>query len=85
MNRFTVVWSPNEVERLTEIWMQSSDRGAVAIAADQIDRRLRDDPTRYAEPVHEGLWGLNQPPLRVLFSVSEDDRRVEVVLVETAE
>lgn len=82
MSRFTVVWSPNEVQRLTEIWIQSQDRAAVSAAAGRIDRVLRDNPTGRAVPVHEGLWGLNEPPLRVLFSIEDDDRRVEVVLVE---
>jgi hypothetical protein len=46
MNRFTVVWSPNELQRLTEIWLQSPDRAAMTAAAAQIERLLRHDPTR---------------------------------------
>jgi hypothetical protein len=82
MTRFTAVWSPNIIAALADIWLNSSDRAAVTLAAAEIERLLRDDPMLHGVPVKEGLWGLSKPPLRVLFTINEADRLVEVVLVK---
>jgi plasmid stabilization system protein ParE len=85
MTRFTVTWSRDAQADLAEIWLSAGDRAAVTIAAAQIESFLRTDPILNGTEAKEGLWGLSQPPLRVLFTVYEADRLVEVVLVKTIE
>jgi hypothetical protein len=84
MIRFTVVWRRHTLADLASTWLNSSDRSAVTIAAAQIERLLRADPTHSATEVSEGLWGLSRPPLRILFTVNEADRLVEVVMIRIA-
>lgn len=81
MNRYTVVWLKSAEDELVELWIASSDRSAVAAAIHEIDRQLTIDPIRNGVPVAEGLRALNVPPVRVLYSVSHDDRIVEVTVV----
>ncbi len=83
MNRFTVVWVKSAEDDLAELWIASNDRNVVAAATLEIDRQLTTQPRLKGEAVSEGLRALNVPPLRVLFSVTDDDRLVEVSVVRS--
>jgi hypothetical protein len=61
--------------------MAAADRGAVAAAANAIDIELSEDAGLKGIDLSEGLRILFAPPLRVLFTVREDDRVVEVLWV----
>jgi hypothetical protein len=77
---FTVIWLPGPLAALAQIWVQASDRQAVADAADEIDRRLR----RVSVPAGAAsgaVYRLHVAPLEVVYSVSLADQRVEVSLV----
>ncbi len=76
--KFTLVWSPRALEQLTEIWLDASDRSDVTSSTNEIDRRLRRNPTTQGEPWHEGYWELSVPPLTVIFEVREADCIVEI-------
>jgi hypothetical protein len=68
----TVTWDPGAVNDLADIWNQATDRQAVADAADEIDRVLRD----FADTVGESLGAnrrLRVGPLEVHYTVSPDD------------
>jgi hypothetical protein len=79
--RYTVVWVPAAQNRLADLWVQALDRAAVSAASDEIDRLLRDDPDQKGQPLGRNR-GLTVAPLSVLFTVSPDDRLVEVVQVD---
>lgn len=81
MTRYTVVWEEDIKSDLARIWLNSSQRSAVAIASDAIDRELAEEARVKGTIVTEGLRALTKPPLRVLFAVRGDDRIVEVVRV----
>lgn len=81
MTRFTVVWRPETLADLADIWLDADDRESVTRAAAEIDLRLRDDPANQGTQAHEGLWNLNETPLRVLFTMIQADRVVEIVMV----
>jgi hypothetical protein len=51
MTRFTVVWSPDAITALAGIWLNSSDRAAVTLAAANIERLLHNDPMLHGVPV----------------------------------
>ena len=59
----------------------STNRAAVTAAAHFIDVELSQDATTKGTMVAEGLRALLAPPLRVLFTVNEGNRMVEVVLI----
>ena len=76
--RFTVVWLQDARDELTERWLASTDRDAVTRAAHRIDQELSIDPMQRGTPLAEGLRKLDVPPLRVYFSVRDQDRIVEI-------
>ncbi len=81
MTRYTVVWVQSVEDELVEIWLAAEDRNAVTFATHSVDRELGTQADSKGEDLAEGLRSLNVPPLRVIFTVSKDDRLVEVVRV----
>ena len=81
MTRYTVVWVRSVEDELVEIWLADNDRNAITSATHAIDRELGVDADSKGEDLAEGLRSINIPPLRVIFTVSTDDRLVEVVRV----
>jgi hypothetical protein len=81
MTRYTVVWDSAAQDELAEIWMSAANHLAVTAAAHFIDSELSQDALSKGMEITEGLRALLAPPLRVLFTVNEGDRIVEVVLI----
>ena len=81
MNRFTVVWTKEAIEQLAETWLVAADREKIASVAESIDLELAVDPYWKSLEISEGIRALVLPPLRILFSVSVEDRRVEVARI----
>jgi hypothetical protein len=81
MSRYTVVWLESAQDELAELWTIARDRNAVTAAAHIIDVELSHDAATKGVEVSEGLRALSAPPLRILFTVDEGDRLVEVVRV----
>lgn len=81
MMRFTVVWWNTARDELTELWLAGPDRAAIAMAADEIDRELRDRAMAWAGKSAEEPYFINVSMLRAYFSISESDRLVEVFKV----
>lgn len=79
--RYTVIWLKDAEIELTEIWNDTRDRKEVSKASREIDRLLANDAGRRGKPLQEGLRALDIAPLRVIFSVKEEDRIVEVAFV----
>ena len=81
MTRYTVVWHRSTQDELAEIWTIARDRNAVTAAAHIIDVELSHDAATKGVEVSEGLRAFFAPPLRILFTVDEGERLVEVVRV----
>lgn len=79
--RHIVVWTESARDELARLWVNASDRSALAAAANRIDAQPRHDPDRKGTDVAEGLRALFEPPLKVLFEVRAPDRVVEVLRV----
>jgi hypothetical protein len=79
---YAVDWAPDALSALAAAWMQAPDRQAVTAAQARIDQRLATDPLGNSTPVSEGLYAINEPPLRALFEVSISLHQVRVVSVE---
>jgi hypothetical protein len=61
--------------------MSAQDRNSVTAAAHRVDIELAVDAEFKGVQVSEGLRGFISAPLRVLFTVNDGDRIVEVVRV----
>lgn len=81
MTRYTVIWVESAQNELAELWLNASDRNAVTTAANAIDQELGEDAPTKGTELSEGLRCLFSPPLKVIFTVREDDRIVEVLRV----
>jgi len=84
MTRYTVVWHDDAQNQLAEIWLNTTDRQSVTLAANATDRRLADDADTKGVAVEGGLRQVVLPPLRLLFAVSEGDRTVRILDVSSA-
>jgi len=84
MKSYTVIWDPDAKQDLASRWLDALDRKAVTQAANRIDRTLQSQPREAGFPIVEGLRGLIDGPLRVLYSIREDDKIVEVHSVKSA-
>jgi hypothetical protein len=83
MTVFTVTWRGTTDARLAELWLNAPDRKTVTATANEIDRLLRTDPHRCGRKFSDQLYEWVYPPLVVLYRVSEPDRLVEVMDVDT--
>ncbi len=82
MTRFTVIWALEALDDLAEIWLNSNDRDKVVSVAESIDLELTVDPFWKSRQLSEGLHAVEIPPLRILFSVNDADRLVEVAQIK---
>ena len=75
---FTVIWLPDALNRLADVWTTYPNRAAVTAAADRIDARLAADPLAEGESRDEEDRVTFDPPLRVLVRVNVAAREVYV-------
>lgn len=78
MTRYTVTWRDGARDDLATLWLESGMPSAVAKASNAIDQELSVDPLHKGAVGHEGLRQLSVAPLRVQFTIEEDDRVVRV-------
>jgi hypothetical protein len=79
--KWTVVYRPSAQDDLASLWLDASDRTAVAAAADEIDRQLARDPLTAGESRDGWTRILCELPLAVLFEVLPDDHIATVLAV----
>ena len=84
MSRYKVVWLKPAQDQLAELWLKSASRSHVTSAASTIDRNLQISPKKVGAEISEGLRELRVGPLRILYSVDDDEKRVEVASVKLA-
>lgn len=77
--KHTVIWSPDALNQLTELWLNALDRDAVTSAVEQIDRVLSGNPKAQGESRFGDRRVLIVPPLVVAFDVQQHANRVVVV------
>ncbi len=84
MTRYTVIWATDALNQLAQLWMDAVYDPTINAAANAIDRELARDPETKGSSLSEGMRFLEIPPLHVLFTVTELDRMVRVVLVRAS-
>ena len=78
---YTVTWKLQVKERLAEIWMHTPSRRLVTLAANRIDELLRTSPLSQGESRTGTERILIVSPLAIVYEVSDDDRRVDVLAI----
>jgi hypothetical protein len=81
MIRYTVTWHRDAEQDLASLWMSATDRDDISQAFQAIDVALSSASGAAGDEIAEGLYGLNAPPLRVLYGIRETDRIIEVEVV----
>ena len=81
MTRFTVIFKPQALGELAEAYLAAADRNGVVAAESEICSLLERRPSSAGRELHEGLREIVVAPLRMLFSASEPDRKVEIETV----
>ncbi len=77
--KWTVLWKPDSEGDLADLWVDSDEKPAITAAANRIDVQLRRDPLNTGESREvEQDRVYFDPPLGVLFTVDELDRKVFV-------
>jgi hypothetical protein len=81
---FAVRWTPSALRDFAELTLLHPGRWNDINAADNdIDAKLRRDPTKYGQHLSEGLWRITSQPLAVYYIV--DANLVEVTSVSWSE
>ena len=78
MNRYTVVYLAEAVDKLIAVWTDATDRDQVTESADAADRLLAENPLQDSVYLSEQLRRRDFPPLRFYFEVREEDRVVVI-------
>jgi hypothetical protein len=76
--KWTVIWKTDAEGDLANLWTSAPDQAAVTAAANRIDLLLRKDPLNTGESRAEDDRIHHEPPLAILFTVDELDRKVFV-------
>ncbi|MGH7193771.1 MAG: hypothetical protein ACREJM_09595 [Candidatus Saccharimonadales bacterium] len=81
MSRYTVVWRRRANSQLAELWLDAPDRPSITADAHEIDRRLKEQASEWGSEIISNLRWMEVAKLRAYFTISELDRRVEVLAV----
>lgn len=79
MSHFKIGWRRTALDELANAWMAVANRSEVTSAHDSIERKLRDAPAKNCTGEVEGLYFLDEPPLRVGYTIDNTSRRVTIV------
>jgi plasmid stabilization system protein ParE len=79
----TVRWKRTALDRLTEIWLDASDRAAVNAAVEEIDQLLASKPHEAGESRSEDVRVLFCTPLGAFFEIDDTSNVVHVLRVWT--
>jgi hypothetical protein len=78
---FSVIWLPEAEDELARIWLDASDRAAVATAANTLDHQLEQDPSDVGESRPDNRRIAFEKPLIVVFRIDFSATVVKVLRV----
>jgi hypothetical protein len=79
--KYNVYWEENATQEVAAESLAGNDKVAIIDATHQIDRALESDPIGNGMPLNEGMFYIDRPPLRVIYSIYSIDaeaNRVDV-------
>ena len=68
---YTVRWKRSALDRLTEIWLNASDRAAINSAVEEIDRNLQLNPHDAGESRSEHVRIIFSQPIGAFFYIDD--------------
>jgi hypothetical protein len=81
--KFTVVWDKDAEDELTRLWLENpAMRQQITAASDLFDQSLSLRPLELGVESAPNTRQYVEPPLKVLFKVSEADRLVRVLFIK---
>jgi len=75
---YSVIWLPDAENELAAIWIASSRREEVTLAAAELDRRLAENGEEEGESRHHHFRITFESPLALVFRVDEVNKAVFV-------
>lgn len=78
---YSVIWLPDAEQELADLWLNSTDRGALTNAAAVLDQLLERDPANEGESRPNDRRILFAPPLAAIYRLYPSERRVDVLHV----
>jgi len=75
----TARWIDSAEGDLGNTWLLDGRSERVTKASYEIDQKLTHDPFEFGLPLSEGLFVIEEPPLRNVFEIAEDKRIVRVL------
>ena len=82
MTRYTVIWDPDAIAMVAELRLKLDDVNPLNEACYLIEKLLRFEPDDRGLATEGNLRYLAHPPIWILYSVDEGDRKVHIVWVE---
>ena len=78
---YEVVWEDNARSEIAAEFVKGTDKVVMIDAEYQMDRALESDPIANGNPLSEGLFYIDCPPLRAIYSIDADAKRVEIARI----
>ena len=75
---YKVEWTDDARSEVASEFIKSKDKVAIIDAAYQIDRALEAEPIENGIPLSEGMFYIDRPPLRAVYSINAEFERVDV-------
>jgi hypothetical protein len=79
--KYMMIWTDAAVGKLTQAWIDSSDRNRLTSAVHEIELELAEDPEAIGRRTFDNVREYRYPPIGVEFEVVEADRIVYVLSV----
>jgi len=76
--KYGVVWEDNARSEIAAEFVSGNDKVSIIDASYQIDRALESDPVGNGEPLSEALFYIDRPPLRAIYSINANAKRVDI-------
>ena len=76
--KYKVQWEESATQEVAAEFAAGNDKVAIIDATHQIDRALESDPVGNGMPLNEGMFYIDRPPLRAIYSIDAEAKRVDV-------
>ncbi|MEM6474208.1 MAG: hypothetical protein AAF802_32015 [Planctomycetota bacterium] len=76
--KYTVVWEENATQEVAAEFVRGSDKVAIIDATYQINGALAANPVENGLALREGLYYIDRFPLRAIYSIDTEAKRVDV-------
>ena len=76
--KYKVDWEENATQEVAAEFVTGKDKVAIIDATHQIDRAPESDPIGNGMPLNEGMFYIDRPPLRAIYSIDAEAKRVDV-------